>query len=67
VAALHLPSIPEIEFFTVQIIALILLLIAGFKLIRHELTPPKPKRAKRRPKQLPRAPVAHLHRKGQLP
>ena len=35
----HLPSIPEIEVFIVQLIAVILLLIAGVRLVLDALDP----------------------------
>jgi hypothetical protein len=47
----HLPSIPEIEGFVVQVIALILLVLAGAKLVLHEWKSLKSKKGRIRPAQ----------------
>ena len=47
----HLPSIPEIEGFIIQVIALVLLMVAGVKLVLHECKSLKPKRPRVPPTQ----------------
>jgi hypothetical protein len=57
----HLPSIGEIEVFVAQLIALILLILAGVRLILHEW------RSLHRKKRAPRQNLSKRHTEGPAP